>query len=223
MLVLFNKPYDVLCQFTGEPDRKTLADYIPIKNIYAAGRLDRDSEGLLLLTDHGRLQDFIASPAHKLKKIYWAQVEGEINHQAISQLRQGVTLKDGVTAPAEARCIDEPAVWPRTPPIRARKLLPASWLELGISEGRNRQVRRMTAALGFPTLRLIRVAIGPWHLGDLQPGQYRQLADAQVLAALSHWPDLHDLHDPRDLLQTASQPAIPKRSRASRPQPKRPR
>jgi 23S rRNA pseudouridine2457 synthase len=202
MLVLFNKPYDVLCQFTDQLGRKTLAGFIPFKNIYAAGRLDRDSEGLLLLTDHGKLQDFIASPVHKLLKTYWAQVEGEINEQALEQLRQGVTLKDGETAPAQARRIDEPCIWPRDPPIRERKFISTSWIELSITEGRNRQVRRMTAAVGFPTLRLIRIAVGPWRLNDLQPGQYQLLSDEQLATSLSGLPDMKN---PRRLLQDPPQ------------------
>ncbi len=190
MLVRFNKPFDVLSQFTDQEGRETLADYIPVKNVYAAGRLDRDSEGLLLLTNHGKLQDLITSPANKLAKTYWAQVEGEIDHEAIELLKNGVQLKDGMTDPARAAVIDEPLLWPRNPPIRERKSIPTSWIEIEISEGRNRQVRRMTAAVGFPTLRLIRVAIGPWKLGNLQPGQYEQLTDEQVLKDLSQLPNL---------------------------------
>ncbi len=216
MLVLFNKPFDVLCQFTDQLGCITLADFIPVKNIYAAGRLDRDSEGLLLLTDHGKLQDFIASPGYKLQKTYWAQVEGEINDQAIEQLRQGVALKDGVTSPARARRIDEPGIWPRYPPIRERKLIPTSWIELSITEGRNRQVRRMTAAAGFPTLRLVRIAIGPWRLDDLQPGQYRLLTDEQLAKYLSNLPDIKN---PRHLLQEN----LPNRARPARKHSRRPR
>jgi len=198
MLVLFNKPYDVLCQFTDQEGRKTLADFIPIKNIYAAGRLDRDSEGLLLLTDHGKLQDFIASPRYELKKTYWAQIDGEIDDQAINLLRNGVSLKDGITAPAEVRRMDEPDIWPRDPPIRERKFIPTCWIEISISEGRNRQVRRMTAAAGYPPLRLIRVATGPWSLGDLLPGHYLELSDEQVVNTLSKLPNVHK---PQQLLE----------------------
>lgn len=188
MLVLLNKPYNVLSQFTDQEDRETLADYIAIKNVYPAGRLDQDSEGLLLLTEHGKLQNLIASPTFKLAKTYWAQVDGDINDDAIDALKKGVILKGGITAPAKATIIDDPEVWPRNPPIRERKSIPTSWIELSITEGRNRQVRRMTAAVGYPTLRLIRVAIGPWDLGDLQPGQYQQISDEQVIKVLSKMP-----------------------------------
>lgn len=190
MLVLFNKPFNVLTQFTDQENRETLADYISIKDVYPAGRLDRDSEGLLLLTDHGKLQNLIASPAFKLKKTYWVQVEGDINDNAIDSLRKGVELKDGRTAPAKATIIDDPEVWPRNPPIRERKSIPTSWIELSITEGRNRQVRRMTAAVGYPTLRLIRVAIGPWNLGNLQPGQHQLIPDEQVIKAISTMPNI---------------------------------
>lgn len=175
-LVLFNKPFNVLSQFTDGDGRQTLADYIQIKDVYAAGRLDKDSEGLLLLTDDGVLQNRIASPKQKLAKHYWAQVEGEVNQQALATLRKGVELKDGKTLPAQVNIIDEPdSLWPRTPPIRVRKQIPTQWLELIIREGKNRQVRRMTAAVGFPTLRLIRHRIGDWVLADLAPGQNKVL------------------------------------------------
>ena len=173
-IILLNKPYDVLCQFTDEQGRATLADYIKEKNVYAAGRLDRDSEGLLILTDDGKLQNKITDPKHKLEKTYLAQVEGEVTQEAIKQLQKGVKLKDGMTRPAKARIIEEPEwLWPRTPPIRERKNIPTTWIELKISEGKNRQVRRMTAGVGFPTLRLIRWGIGEWELKGLQSGEYK--------------------------------------------------
>jgi len=176
-LVLFNKPYNVLSQFTDSDakhasDRENLSDYLSIDKVYPAGRLDRDSEGLLLLTDSGSLQHQIAHPKHSKEKSYWVQVDGAITDQAIRQLRQGVELKDGRTLPAKAQIINEPDIWPRTPPVRFRKEIPTSWIELTISEGKNRQVRRMTAAVGFPTLRLIRHQIGKWHLRNLQPGEF---------------------------------------------------
>lgn len=172
-LVLFNKPFNVLSQFTDDDNRKTLADYIPEKGIYAAGRLDKDSEGLLLLTDNGKLQQQIAHPAKKTWKTYLVQVEGAPHQKAIEQLISGVQLKDGMTKPAKVRKISEPGwLWPRIPPVRYRKTVPDHWLEIKIREGKNRQVRRMTAAVGLPTLRLIRIQIGQWMLGQLQPGEY---------------------------------------------------
>ena len=170
-LILLNKPYDMLSQFTDGDGRRTLADCISLPGFYAAGRLDRDSEGLLLLTDNGRLQQAIAEPGKRMGKVYWAQVEGEIDEEALAKLSNGVMLKDGMTRPARARKMAEPQVWPRNPPIRERRHIPTSWVELTLFEGRNRQVRRMTAAVGFPTLRLIRYSIGPWSLGNLQPGE----------------------------------------------------
>ncbi|GAB2898273.1 pseudouridine synthase [Microbulbifer echini] len=172
-IILLNKPFGVLSQFTDGQGRATLADYIPHKGFYAAGRLDYDSEGLLLLTDDGALQHQISHPKRKMAKTYWAQVEGDITDDALMFLRRGVDLKDGLTAPAMARRLIDTDLWPRTPPIRERKSIPTSWVELTIHEGRNRQVRRMTAAVGFPTLRLVRMAIGHWKLDALQPGSYR--------------------------------------------------
>jgi 23S rRNA pseudouridine2457 synthase len=175
-LIVFNKPYGVLCQFSADGSGKpTLASYIPVPGVYPAGRLDHDSEGLVLLTDDGRLQARIADPRHKLPKTYWAQVEGLPDAAALQALRQGVELKDGRTRPARARLIAEPDnLWPREPPIRVRRSVPDHWLELILTEGRNRQVRRMTAALGHPTLRLIRAAIGGWTLAGLAPGTWQE-------------------------------------------------
>jgi len=173
---LFNKPYGVLSQFTAEGRWQGLRDYLALPGVYAAGRLDADSEGLMILTDDGKLQSRIADPRHKLSKIYWAQVEGTPSDADLEPLRQGVDLGDFVTRPAQARLIDEPdGLWPRNPPIRYRAAIPTHWIELTIAEGKNRQVRRMTAKIGFPTLRLIRAAIGEWKLGKLQPGEWKEL------------------------------------------------
>lgn len=176
-VILFNKPYDVLSQFTDrDHGRATLADFIPLPDFYPAGRLDRDSEGLLVLTDDGALHSRIADPRHKLAKTYWAQVEGTPGPDALDALRRGVVLKDGPTRPAEAEIIAEPAwLWPRDPPIRWRAAIPTAWIALTLREGRNRQVRRMTAAVGLPTLRLIRWSVGDWTLDGLAPGQWRML------------------------------------------------
>ena len=175
-LILFNKPYGVLSQFTAEGRWQGLRDYLTLPGVYAAGRLDADSEGLLILTDDGRLQSRIADPRHKLPKTYWVQVEGAPSEVDLEPLRHGVDLGDFVTLPAQARLIDEPVgLWPRDPPIRYRANIPTNWIELTIAEGKNRQVRRMTAKVGFPTLRLIRVAIGEWTLGALQPGEWKEL------------------------------------------------
>ena len=173
MLIAFNKPFNVLCQFTGGEGRKTLADFVTVKDVYPAGRLDYDSEGLVLLTDDGALQKRIADPRHKTSKTYLAQVERIPDEKALAQLRRGVKLKDGMTAPAGARLVAEPEwLWPREPAIRYRRNIPTAWLELTITEGRNRQVRRMTAAVGHPTLRLVRVSIGSWSLDRLRPGEW---------------------------------------------------
>jgi 23S rRNA pseudouridine2457 synthase len=175
-LIVFNKPYGVLSQFTAEGRWQGLSDYLALPGVYAAGRLDADSEGVLILTDDGALQSRIADPRYKLPKTYWAQVEGIPDEAALAALRQGVDLGDFVTRPAAARVIDEPAgLWPRNPPIRFRAALPTRWIELVISEGKNRQVRRMTAKVGYPTLRLIRAAVGEWTLGALQPGEWNEL------------------------------------------------
>ncbi len=183
--IALNKPFDVLCQFSPQEGKQTLADFVDIKGVYAAGRLDRDSEGLLLLTDDGQLQHHISHPKHKLAKTYWVQVDGDITDDAIAQLQSGVVLKDGKTKPAQVKRMDEPQdLWERNPPVRFRANIPTSWLSLQITEGKNRQVRRMTAAVGFPTLRLIRYAIGDITLEHLAPGAYRQVDEAALRAKL---------------------------------------
>jgi 23S rRNA pseudouridine2457 synthase len=175
VLILLNKPFGVLCQFTDPDGRPTLADYVPVPRVYPAGRLDADSEGLLLLTDDGALQARLADPRHHVEKVYWVQVERVPDEDALARLRAGLVLKDGPTRPARARLIEEPpGLWPRDPPIRLRAAIPTAWVEIGLTEGRNRQVRRMTAAVGFPALRLIRVAIGPYALGGLRPGEWKE-------------------------------------------------
>jgi 23S rRNA pseudouridine2457 synthase len=176
MLIAFNKPFGVICKFRPEPGRATLADYIKVPNVYPAGRLDSDSEGLLLLTDDGLLQARIANPRHKLAKVYWAQVEGVPTEAALSALRSGVDLGELTTRPAGARLINEPGkLWPRDPPIRYRANIPTTWLELILREGKNRQVRRMTARVGFPTLRLVRAAVGRVGIAGLAPGAWREI------------------------------------------------
>jgi 23S rRNA pseudouridine2457 synthase len=180
-LILLNKPFRVLTRFARGDERATLADYVPVPHVHPAGRLDYDSEGLLLLTDHGPLQALITDPRHALAKVYWAQVEGTPDATALHALQSGVELADGRTRPAGARAIVEPAdLWTRTPPIRWRAAIPTAWLELTLREGRNRQVRRMTAAVGLPTLRLIRAQIGPWTLDGLAPGEWREIPAADV-------------------------------------------
>jgi len=174
-VILLNKPYGVLCQFSASEGRPTLKDFVKIPGVYPAGRLDADSEGLVVLTADGAMQARVADPRHKLEKGYWVQVEGSVTDAALKLLRTGVALRDGPTRPASARLIGEPAgLWPRDPPIRSRRQTPTAWIELGLREGRNRQVRRMTAACGLPTLRLIRFRVGPWELRDLAPGQWRR-------------------------------------------------
>ncbi len=205
MLILFNKPYGVLSQFSGQENDRTLADYITVPAVYPAGRLDKDSEGLLLLTDQGWLQDLISHPRNKFPKTYWSQVEGTPTPDALQALQTGVLLKDGPTKPGSALLIPEPHIWPREPPVRFRKSVPTSWISLTIREGRNRQVRRMTAAVGLPTLRLIRSTVGPWQLQDLQPGEYHRLDDLDKAKILAYAKSLED-----------KQPLVPARHRRRR-------
>jgi 23S rRNA pseudouridine2457 synthase len=181
-VILFNKPYGVLTQFTDVHGRSTLKDYIDVQEVYPAGRLDKDSEGLVILTSDGGLQHDISHPRNKLEKTYWIQVEGIPDETALKQLQNGVRLRDCVTRPARVSRIDEPSVWTRQPAVRHRAHIPTSWLEIKIKEGKNRQIRRMTAAVGFPTLRLIRIAIGPWTLGELSPGMWKSLSLKRELA-----------------------------------------
>jgi 23S rRNA pseudouridine2457 synthase len=174
-VLLFNKPFGVLSQFTSADGAPSLAEYIDVPGVYVAGRLDKDSEGLLVLTDDGALQHRISAPKHKRPKTYWVQIEGEPSEAALARLRAGVELNDGWTKPAKARRMPEPDLWPRTPPIRTRKSIPTAWIELSLREGRNRQVRRMTAAVGHPTLRLVRYAVGRWTLDGLGPGEFSEV------------------------------------------------
>lgn len=219
MILVFNKPFDVLCQFTDADGRNTLKDYIDINTLYPAGRLDRDSEGLLVLTDNGKLQGLISHPRYKLAKRYLVQVEGVPTAAALQQLAAGVELNDGRTQPASARLIDEPDLWPRDPPVRYRANIPTRWLELIIREGKNRQVRRMTAAVGYPTLRLVRDAVGPLALDGLQPGESREIP----LAALLDNPQLSA--DWRKMahriLQQPDKPAVRRRQKFTRSKPAR--
>jgi len=184
MLILLNKPYGVLCQFTDRDGRPTLSEHVEQRDVYAAGRLDHDSEGLVVLTDDGALAHRITDPRHKLVKTYVVQVEGEPTDAALDRLRRGVELNDGATAPARVHAIAEPAwLWPRVPPVRFRKAIPTAWLELAISEGRNRQVRRMSASVGLPTLRLVRISLGEHSLGALAPGESRVIDGARARGA----------------------------------------
>ncbi|MEQ1518380.1 MAG: pseudouridine synthase [Usitatibacteraceae bacterium] len=195
MLIRFNKPYGVICQFSPSGDKPTLKNFIALPDVYPVGRLDTDREGLLLLTDDGRLQSKIADPRHKLPKTYWAEVEGEPTDADLAPLRKGVDLGDFVTLPANLSLIPVPAaLWPRVPPVRVRKSIPTSWLSITICEGKNRQVRRMTANIGFPTLRLVRAAIGEWGLEDLEPGQWQIVTAPNVLLSAQNRPQRPKRH-----------------------------
>jgi 23S rRNA pseudouridine2457 synthase len=174
-LILLNKPFGVICQFSPSGGKPTLADFVDVRGVYPAGRLDTDSEGLVALTDDGALQARITNPRHKLEKTYWVQVEGVPSAEQLERLAAGVELSDGPTGPAPARTIAQPSLWPRNPPIRVRRAIPTAWVEITLREGRNRQVRRMTAAVGLPTLRLVRIRIGIWNLDGLEPGQWREV------------------------------------------------
>jgi len=212
-LITFNKPFRVMTRFTDDEGRQTLADYIDRPGVYPAGRLDYDSEGLLLLSDDGRLRAGITEPGHGVEKVYWAQVEGAPSPAALARLESGVLLPDGLTRPARARAITEPAgLWPRDPPIRYRAAIPTHWIELAIREGRNRQVRRMTAAVGLPTLRLIRARVGPFALGALRPGEFREVEAREANEFRASLLALSDgVRAPRDA-RSASPPRVPVRS-----------
>jgi 23S rRNA pseudouridine2457 synthase len=215
-LIIFNKPYRVLTRFTDPEGRATLADYLRVPGAYPAGRLDYDSEGVLLLSDDGRLRAAITDPRHALEKIYWVQVEGEPSRAALAQLERGVLLADGLTRPARARRIEEPqALWPRDPPIRYRARIATAWLELAIREGRNRQVRRMTAAVGLPALRLVRAAVGPFGLGGLAPGGLRVVAEDERVRFRASLLPLSDFERALRDGQSASRPRAPVRSSAA--------
>ncbi|KTD20404.1 pseudouridine synthase [Legionella lansingensis] len=175
-ILLFNKPFGVLCQFTGEEGEKTLADYIDRPNFYAAGRLDKNSEGLVLLTDDGTLQHQLSHPKFNKQKYYWVQVEGQPTDKDLKPFQQGLAIKDTRFLPAKVKIIAEPTLWPRIPPVRFRKTIPTTWLDIVLREGKNHQIRRMTAAIGFPTLRLVRYRIANWSLGELHPGDYRLIS-----------------------------------------------
>jgi 23S rRNA pseudouridine2457 synthase len=210
-LLVLNKPFHVLTRFTAAGDRRTLAAFVRAPGVYPAGRLDYDSEGVLLLTDDGRLQSLITDPRHALVKTYWAQVEGVVGEPALARLRAGVTLADGRTRPAGAAAMLEPvALWPRQPPIRRRAVIPTSWLELRLSEGRNRQVRRMTAAVGLPTLRLVRAAVGPFTIDRLAPGEWQEIPEPDALAWRAELERLSGRAD-----RSASRPRAPVRSSAA--------
>lgn len=216
-IIVFNKPFQVLSQFTSDEDKATLAQFINKASFYPAGRLDYDSEGLLLLTDEGALQHLIASPKHKMPKTYLAQVEGEITNEALQKLAKGIELKDGLTKPAKAKRADTFEVWPRIPPIRERKNIPTSWIELTITEGKNRQVRRMTAAVGFPTLRLIRTQIGPYSIDGLNSGQWQEKPiDEQLTLELKKFEDNRAKQRQKKPSQTHSRSGHPSSKSGSR-------
>ena len=213
-LILLNKPFNVLCQFTDPEGRKTLADFVPVAGVYPAGRLDRDSEGLLLLTNDGRLQAALSDPRYKLPKTYWVQVEGEISDAALVQFEQGVLLDGEMTRPAQAQRIPEPTLPPRDPPVRFRQHIPTSWLEIVLREGRHRQVRRMTASVDFPTLRLWRQGIGPLTVAELAPGAYREATQAEWACLQALMPPLSAIARPHQPGKGRSRPGSGSRRRS---------